>query len=60
MAELTDRRRAVLHALFLDATDSYDMLARRTGLPVGSIGPTRARALAELRVGLARHGYLTA
>jgi len=60
MAGLTDRRRAVLSALFLDATDSYAAVAHRTGLPIGSIGPTRARALAEVRLGLTRHGYATA
>ena len=60
MAGLTERRRAVLSALFLDAADSYAAVAHRTGLPIGSIGPTRARALAEVRLGLSHHGYATA
>jgi len=60
MAGLTERRREVISALFLDATESYSAVASRTGLPIGSIGPTRSRALAEVRVGLSQHGYLTA
>jgi RNA polymerase sigma factor (sigma-70 family) len=60
LADLTDRRRAVLSALFLDPGDSYAAIARSTGLPIGSIGPTRARALAELRTRLLHRGYATA
>jgi RNA polymerase sigma factor (sigma-70 family) len=60
LADLTDRRRAVLSALFLDPGDSYAAIARSTGVPIGSIGPTRARALAELRIRLGHRGYATA
>lgn len=59
MAELTDRRRAVLSALYLEPIENYADAARSVGLPLGSIGPTRCRALAELRVGLGRRGYVT-
>jgi len=58
MAGLTERRRAVLSALFLEPIDSYAAVSRHTGLPIGSIGPTRARALAELRSGMSLRGYL--
>jgi RNA polymerase sigma factor (sigma-70 family) len=60
LAGLTERRRAVLAALFLEPIDGYAAVSRSTGVPIGSIGPTRARALAELRTGMSERGYLTA
>jgi hypothetical protein len=33
------------------------MISRSTGMPVGSIGPTRARILAGLRASLERAGF---
>lgn len=47
--ELSPRRRAVLRTLFADDPCSYDQVARITGIPLGGIGPTRARALRQLR-----------
>lgn len=47
---LPTRARALLIALFGDDPPAYAELARRTGIPVGSIGPTRARALQRLRL----------
>ena len=44
--------RRLLQALFADDGSSYDQIARRLGVPVGSIGPTRARCLAKLRKAL--------
>ena len=32
-----------------DPKPSYDEIAERLGIPVGSIGPTRARCLEKLR-----------
>ena len=49
VAELPARRRTVLRALFTDHPRSYAELAASTGIPVGSIGPTRDRALRQLR-----------
>jgi RNA polymerase sigma factor (sigma-70 family) len=49
LAELPDRQRALLLLLIEDPPLSYEEISRRLGLPVGSIGPTRARALARVR-----------
>ncbi len=38
----------LLSALFLSPEPSYDDVARRLGIKVGSIGPTRARCFAKL------------
>lgn len=55
LAELTPRKRTLLRALFVDDPPTYDELARTTGIPTGSIGPTRARALQQLRHRLAEN-----
>ena len=47
--ELPPARRDLLVLLATDPPTSYDEISRRLGIPVGSIGPTRARALAQLR-----------
>ena len=49
VAELPPRRRTLLRALFTDNPRPYAEVAHRTGLPIGSIGPTRARTLQQLR-----------
>jgi len=49
VAELPPRRRTLLWALFTDNPRPYAEVAHITGLPIGSIGPTRARALEQLR-----------
>ena len=49
LAELPAQRRQLLELLAADPPVSYDEISRRLGIPVGSIGPTRARALAQLR-----------
>lgn len=46
---LSPRRRTVVRALFAADPAPYTDVARATGLPVGSLGPTRARALRQLR-----------
>lgn len=43
------RCRQLLQALFADEGNEYGELARRLGMAVGSIGPTRARCLTKLR-----------
>lgn len=50
VARLTPRQRAVVQALLQDL--SYDQLSARLGIAVGSVGPTRKRALRNLRVAL--------
>ncbi|MGZ8749486.1 MAG: RNA polymerase sigma factor [Pseudonocardia sp.] len=49
VATLPPRRRALVLALFADDGRSYARISRDFGIPVGSIGPTRARVLAQLR-----------
>jgi RNA polymerase sigma factor (sigma-70 family) len=49
LAELPSRQRELLLLLVADPPPSYAEISRRTGIPVGSIGPTRARALERLR-----------
>ena len=49
LAELPERQRALLLLLIEDPPLSYDEISRRLEMPVGSIGPTRARALARVR-----------
>ena len=48
-AELSDRHRELLLLLTADPPIPYTEISRRLGVPVGSIGPTRARALHRLR-----------
>jgi RNA polymerase sigma factor (sigma-70 family) len=49
MARLDERCRMLLTSLFLDpGTPSYGEIAARIGMPVGSIGPTRARCFKKL------------
>ncbi|MGH3874655.1 MAG: RNA polymerase sigma factor [Pseudonocardiaceae bacterium] len=56
VAELPPRRRTLLQALFTDHPQPYDEVARTAGIPPGAIGPTRARALRQLRGKLNEHG----
>lgn len=46
---LDDRCRKLLRALFDGEGAAYEQVAARLGVPVGSIGPTRARCLERLR-----------
>jgi len=49
IGELPPRPRSVLLALLVHENRGYSEIAEDLGLPVGSIGPTRNRALARLR-----------
>jgi RNA polymerase sigma factor (sigma-70 family) len=49
LAELAPNQRQLLELLVADPPVSYQDISRLTGMPVGSIGPTRARCLARLR-----------
>lgn len=53
--ELPPRRRAILQALFTDDPPPYARIATITGMPPGGIGPTRTRALQQLRNRLDQH-----
>lgn len=47
--ELPPRQRRLLLLLLADPPLSYDDISRQLGIPKGSIGPTRARCLEQLR-----------
>jgi RNA polymerase sigma factor (sigma-70 family) len=53
--ELPPRRRAILQALFTNNATPYTKIATITGMPPGGIGPTRTRALQQLRQKLDQH-----
>jgi RNA polymerase sigma factor (sigma-70 family) len=46
---VTERERALITVLLADPEPSYAEVSRALGMPVGSIGPTRGRAVARLR-----------
>ena len=46
---LPARQRELMLALLAEPEPSYAEVARALEMPIGSIGPTRARALARLR-----------
>ncbi len=56
IATLSPRRQILLRELFFDSPRPYAEVARNTGIPAGGIGPTRARALTQLRRRLDEHG----
>ncbi|WP_322937561.1 RNA polymerase sigma factor [Nocardioides bizhenqiangii] len=49
LAELPAGRRDLLLLLLTDPPLGYEEISARLGIPIGSIGPTRARALEQLR-----------
>ena len=49
LAELPDRHRNLMGMLVTSPELSYEEVGRRLAMPIGSIGPTRARALDRLR-----------
>ena len=56
VATLPPRQRALLGALVSSPPMSYEEISAGLGIPVGSIGPTRARILARLRTTLEAAG----
>ena len=58
LAELPARQRELLLLLLEDPPLSYTQISRRTGTPIGSIGPTRGRALERLRETFAVRDHL--
>jgi RNA polymerase sigma factor (sigma-70 family) len=53
IAQLPERCRALLRVIAFADRPDYAAVAESLGMPVGSIGPTRGRCLAKLRVQLA-------
>jgi RNA polymerase sigma factor (sigma-70 family) len=50
VAELPDRCESLIRLLYFDTTEpTYAEVSQRLGIPVASIGPTRARCLEKLR-----------
>ena len=49
LSELPDRHRTLMRMLVTQPELSYEEVGRRLAMPVGSIGPTRARSLDRLR-----------
>ena len=58
LAELPDKARQLLMLLIEDPPRSYKEISERLGIPVGSIGPTRARYLQRLRESPALAGFV--
>jgi RNA polymerase sigma factor (sigma-70 family) len=56
LARLPSRDRALLRLLTLEPAPSYEEVSAALAMPIGSIGPTRGRALARLRRELRRAG----
>jgi DNA-directed RNA polymerase specialized sigma24 family protein len=56
VTELPPRQRRLLIALFREELNSYKDVAKKCAIPIGSIGPTRARALSEMKRKLAARG----
>lgn len=52
---LPPRQRTLLRALFTESRQPYTKIATISGVPPGGIGPTRARALQQLRKRLDQH-----
>lgn len=55
---LSDRCRNLLHSLFFEhPAPDYETISKRDRIPIGSIGPTRARCLDKLRAILVESGW---
>jgi RNA polymerase sigma factor (sigma-70 family) len=49
LTTLPDRQRTLLRLLHSETEPSYEAIGRKLGIPIGSIGPTRGRAIDRLR-----------
>ena len=49
LGKLPSKQRRLLSMLLLEPAPSYEHISRTLDMPIGSIGPTRARSLARLR-----------
>lgn len=57
LASISEKCRELLSLLYLASDPSYQEIGEKTGMAVGSIGPTRARCLEKLRSVLAIAGF---
>ena len=57
LGEMTSAQRDLLVLLVAEPPLSYEEISRRLGMPIGSIGPTRARHLKKLRDTTAMRTY---
>jgi RNA polymerase sigma factor (sigma-70 family) len=57
VAELPPRQQQLVVAMFREELHSYTEIAAKCAMPIGSIGPTRARALSSLQRKLADRGW---
>lgn len=46
---LSSRARTIIDAMYYHPCGNYEEIARRTGMPIGSIGPTHLRTMRRLR-----------
>jgi RNA polymerase sigma factor (sigma-70 family) len=60
LGELTDNCQRLLRVLMATPPPSYDLVSESLAMPIGSIGPTRARCLGHLRRHLAEVGITQA
>jgi DNA-directed RNA polymerase specialized sigma24 family protein len=58
-ARLRSSDQALLRLLFADPAPAYEEISAALDMPIGSIGPTRARALKRLRQEIEREGELS-
>lgn len=59
LAALSERcRRLVRYLFYEDPPPDYAEISRREGIPIGSLGPTRARCLEKLRTYFKERGWL--
>jgi len=58
VTELPDRCRTLLTLLFFEDDTTYTEISSRLNMPIGAIGPTRARCLDRLRKILAERGVV--
>ena len=56
--QLPGRCQSLLRVLMADSPPAYEDVSKALAMPIGSIGPTRARCLGRLR-GLAARGGIT-
>jgi RNA polymerase sigma factor (sigma-70 family) len=57
LAKLPEKCRRLLTLLFLEEGLSYNEISETSGVPVGAIGPTRARCLEKLKKALGEDGF---
>jgi RNA polymerase sigma factor (sigma-70 family) len=55
LAALPERQRTLLRLLHSETAPSYEAISSSLGMPVGSIGPTRGRALERVRQEILRN-----